>query len=86
MSAYEAFSDFLVISVGLVKPWQRFVAGWLVTSGGIWLTQPKSMFEQGVCDTLLHPLMYVRYPGTGQYWQETKRLFNPPRCLGSSLE
>jgi len=41
-------SDFVIITLGLVKPWQRFTAGWLATSTAVWLLQPNSMFQQGI--------------------------------------
>lgn len=65
-SAYAAASDFVIVSLGLVKPWQRFVAGWLVTSGSLWWFQPNSMFEQGI------PRNFALLAGDKEIVQPTK--------------
>lgn len=43
----ESLDDFLIGSLKLVQPWQRFAAAFLVVSGVEWAVQPYAMFTNG---------------------------------------
>lgn len=43
----EALDDFMIGTLNLVQPWQRFAATFLVVSGAEWAVQPYAMFNNG---------------------------------------
>lgn len=43
----ESLDNFMIGTLKLVQPWQRFAAAFLVVSGVEWAVQPLSMFNNG---------------------------------------
>lgn len=40
--------DFYIGTLRLTQPWQRFAGSFLISSAVFWVTQPSSMFDNGV--------------------------------------
>jgi len=46
-SIVQPFDGFLIGTMKLGQPYQRFAFGWIVTTAGVWYLQPQMMFEHG---------------------------------------
>lgn len=46
--SFAALDKLVIYDLGLVKPFHRFAAGWLLGSAIIWTVQPVGMFENQV--------------------------------------
>jgi hypothetical protein len=43
----QPFDSFLIGTMKLGQPYQRFAFGWIATTAAVWWMQPTSMFEHG---------------------------------------